>query len=465
MDFAYKIVNLEVGRADFDLRVNKAGGPDDLLYDPPPGTGKLMGPGSCGNIYDLFNPFFEFIEIERSVVERRRQPKPVPDKSFLPGPVAIVHSANLRDRDVAFVNEKQPVLREIVEQRVWRCSRRAAVKVPGVVFNSVAKADFDQHFEIKTGPFLDALCLQKLALTVEELESLGQFLFYVFYCAFERIRGGDIMGPGVNVCPVHAPQSPAGQRVDFLYRIDFVSKKLYTYRPVFLVGWKDLDYVPPHAENTTMKIVVVSFILDIHELAQDLFSGDLLPDFELQQHLLVFFGRAQAVYARYARHDDDVPALQQGAGRRMAHFVNGFVNGRVFCDICVALRDIGFGLVIIVIRDEILYCIFREKRSELTVELCRERFIGCYDEGRPLDLLNYVSHSEGLARPCYAQQGLFVHSSHYVRRKLLNGLWLVPGWLKLASQPERFHSEPGLPPARCARRNLSSIHYNSTCWS
>src|SRR5208337_634479 len=85
-DFANKIVNLEVRRAHFDLRVNKAGGPDDLLYDPPSGSGKLIGAGSCGNIYDLFDPVLEFIKIERPVVERRRQPEPVPDKSFLPGP-------------------------------------------------------------------------------------------------------------------------------------------------------------------------------------------------------------------------------------------------------------------------------------------------------------------------------------------------------------------------------------------
>ena len=39
-----------------------------------------------------------------------------------------------------------------------------------------------------------------------------------------------------------------------------------------------------------MKIIVVSFILDIHELAQDVFPGDLLTGFELQQHLLVFSG-------------------------------------------------------------------------------------------------------------------------------------------------------------------------------
>src|SRR5208283_5677153 len=291
MDFAYKIVNLEVGRADFDLRVNKAGGPDDLLYDPPSGIGKLMGAWSCGNIYDLFYPAFEFIEIERSVVERRRQPKPVPDKSFLPGPVAVVHSANLRDRDVAFVNEKEPVLLEIVEQRVWRRSRRSAVKVPGVVFDSVAIAEFDKHFEIEPGSFLNTLGFQQFALTVEELKPLGQLLFYVFYCALQGIRGGDVMGAGVNVSSFHAPQCPAGQRVDFLYRIDFVPKKLYSYRPVLLIGGKYLDHVPPDAENATMKIVVVSFILDVHELAQDVFPGDLPPGFQLQQHILVCFGR------------------------------------------------------------------------------------------------------------------------------------------------------------------------------
>ena len=51
-----------------------------------------------------------------TVVERRRQAKTVVDKGFLAGAVAPVHASELRDGSVAFVNEEQRIVRQIVEQ-------------------------------------------------------------------------------------------------------------------------------------------------------------------------------------------------------------------------------------------------------------------------------------------------------------------------------------------------------------
>ena len=60
---------------------------------------------------------FEFLELQRPVVERRRQAKAVVDQRGLARAVAVVHAAELADHDVALVEEHQRVLRQVVDQR------------------------------------------------------------------------------------------------------------------------------------------------------------------------------------------------------------------------------------------------------------------------------------------------------------------------------------------------------------
>ena len=48
---------------------------------------------------------------------------------------------------------------------------------------------------------------------------------------------------------------------------------------------------------------------------------------------------------------------------------------RVFFDVDVALRDVGFGLVVVVIADEIVDGVAREEAAELLVELGGQRLV------------------------------------------------------------------------------------------
>ena len=50
---------------------------------------------------------FEFLEIQRTVVQRRREPESVLYQVLLARPVAEIHAAHLRDRRVAFIHEQQ----------------------------------------------------------------------------------------------------------------------------------------------------------------------------------------------------------------------------------------------------------------------------------------------------------------------------------------------------------------------
>jgi hypothetical protein len=68
--------------------------------------------------------------------------------------------------------------------------------------------------------------------------------------------------------------------------------------------------------------------------------------------------------------------------------------------------DIGFGLVVVVIADEIFDRVFREERLELAVKLRRQRLVGRQDQGRALGGLDDLGHGEGLARAGDAQQHL-----------------------------------------------------------
>ena len=78
----------------------------------------------------------------------------------------------------------------------------------------------------------------------------------------------------------------------------------------------------------------------------------------------------------------------------------------VLFDEQIALRDVGLGLVIVVVANEVLDRVVREKLAELGVQLRRQRFIGCKNDGRAPLPGDHIGHGEGLARAGHAQQGL-----------------------------------------------------------
>ncbi len=92
---------------------------------------------------------------------------------------------------------------------------------------------------------------------------------------------------------------------------------------------------------------------------------DLLAHRQPDHHRPVVFRRAQAVDARHAGHDDHVAAAHQGAGGGQPQAVDLLVDRGVLLDVDVALRDVGFGLVVVVIADEIVDGVVRKELLEL----------------------------------------------------------------------------------------------------
>ena len=130
------------------------------------------------------------------------------------------------------------------------------------------------------------------------------------------------------------------------------------------------------------------------------------PTVQIEGHRGVGLDRADAVDARDRGDDDDVVAFEQRARGRVAHAVDLLVDGRFLLDIGVGARDVGLGLVVVVIGDEILDRVVREEGLELAIELGGERLVGRQDQRRALGRGDHLGHGEGLARAGDAEQHL-----------------------------------------------------------
>ena len=106
----------------------------------------------------------------------------------------------------------------------------------------------------------------------------------------------------------------------------------------------------------------------------------------------------------------------------------------------MARRDVGFGLIIVVIRYEILHRVFGEKLLELAVELCRQCLVVAEDERGTLHAGDDIGHGEGLARAGHSEQCLRLGAVVYPLRQLVDGLRLVARGLVLRIEFE-IHKE------------------------
>ena len=122
----------------------------------------------------LAGPLDPLLEAQRPVVGRRREPEPVVDQRLLAGAVALVLPVQLRDGDVALVDDRQVVTGEEVEQRVRRLARAATVDRPRVVLDPVAEPHLLHHLEVVAGAHAEALRLEQLALALEGGEAFLQ---------------------------------------------------------------------------------------------------------------------------------------------------------------------------------------------------------------------------------------------------------------------------------------------------
>ena len=109
-----------------------------------------------------------------------------------------------------------------------------------------------------------------------------------------------------------------------------------------------------------------------------------------------------------------------------------FVDAGVFLDKGIRRRHVGFGLIIVVITDEIFDCVMRKEFFKFPVKLRRKRFVWGQDNRRLLYALNNIGDRVSFARASNAQQCLVRQASIKALNQVLDRLRLIARGLVVA---------------------------------
>ena len=424
------------GGAHLDRRVDEAGGADHLLGEDAAGLIQLPAAGRRRDVDGLRPHGVPFLESHRPVVHAGGQAEAVFGQRGLALVVAAEHAADLRHGHVALVDEHQGVVGQVFEQGRRRLAGFAPGEVARIVLDAGAGAGGLDHLEVEQRALLEPLRLQQAPRAMQLGEALLQLLLDAAIGLFQRRLRRDVVGVGVDLDHAELVGLRPGQGIELDQALDLVAEQRETPGAVVQVGGPELDGVAAHAERAAYEVRVVPPVLKRHEIGHQLPLLDLVATLQAEGHGRVGLDRADTVDARHAGHDDDVVALDQRAGRRMAHAVDLLVDGRVLLDIGVGARDIGFRLVVVVVGDEILDRVVREEALELAIELGGERLVGGEDERRALGRLDHLGHGEGLAGAGDAKQHLVALMRVHLGHELGDGARLIALGLELGLDVE-----------------------------
>ena len=355
-----------------------------------------------------------------------------------------IHAAHLRDRLVAFVDHQQEVVGEIFEQGRRRVAGGAAGEMTGIVLDAVAVADLAQHLEVEAGALLEALRLQELALVGQLGQPLGQLQLDPLDRPLEALAGGDVVGLGEEADPVHLLQHLAAQRVEAADALDLVAEVLDTDAHVLGSG-QDLKDVATHPEGAVEEVELGALILHVDQPGERLLHAGAVAPVEELEHAEEGLGRSQPVDAGDRGDDEHVAAVEQRLGGPQAQAVDLLVDGGLFLDVGVGRGDVGLGLVVVVVGDEVLDGVVREEAPKLLEELGGQGLVVGEDEGRAVDRLDHLGDGEGLARAGDAEQHLLAVAALDAADELADGGGLVALGGEARNELEAVHAGGSTP--------------------
>ena len=118
-----------------------------------------------------------------------------------------------------------------------------------------------------------------------------------------------------------------------------------------------------------MEVCVIAGVLQLRQSAQNVTLIDLITAHKVQHHLKVRIRITQTINSRHGADDNGVAALHECLSRRQTHLLNVLVHRSVFINESIGRRDIGFWLVVVVVRHEVLNGVIREELFEFPVQL------------------------------------------------------------------------------------------------
>ena len=287
VDLGEEIVDLGLRGSHFQYRVDQPGRAHDLLHHLSRMLLFVIG-GRGRNKDGLWQQSLEFIEAQRTIVERGRESETVVDEIFLSRPVAAVHSTDLRDRDVGLVDECERLRRKVIYERGRRLARRPAGEMSRIVFDPLAETDLEHHLDVEACSLLDALRLDELHLRDEKLFLICQLDFDLFDRVEHLVPPGHVVARRKNREAAQLLSDVTRQRIEELQRFDFVVEEREADRVVGVLGRKDVEHVAVHAERTPTEIRVVALILHLGKALDGLTLGEPVTLPQVKDHAVVF---------------------------------------------------------------------------------------------------------------------------------------------------------------------------------
>ena len=405
VDFAEQVFHLGRGWAHDDLRVDQPGGPHHLLHHLASKLRFVRARGG-GDEQGLRAHALPLVEAQRPVVERRRQAEAVFHQGFLAGAVALVHAADLRNRDVGFVDHQQGVLGQVVEQRRRRLARLPAGQVAGVVLDPRAVAELGDHLQVEAGALLQTLRLHELVVLSQVRQALAQLVLDVIKDAQNAFPRRHVVGLGKHREARHPVDDLAGEGIECREVLDFIVEQLHPHRQRLRLRREDVHHVAPHPVGAALKGHVVARVLQFRQPREDVALVHPIAPVEVQHHAQVGLRVAQAVDGRDGSDDQGVAPLKERLGGRQPHLLDVGVDRGVLLDVGVRGGHIGFRLVVVVVGDEVLHRVVGKELAELPVKLGGQGFVRRQHQRRPIHRGHHVGDSEGLAGAGDAEQRL-----------------------------------------------------------
>ncbi len=315
VDFREQIVHLGRRGTHLDFRVQQAGGAHHLFHHLTRMLGLVSGRG-CGYEDHLGRNSLPLFKLHGSVIQRRWEAETVLNKGFLPGPVALVHGADLGNGHVRFIHHQQGIGRQVIKQ-CRRCLTWAATReIARVVLDAVAIAQFQHHFDVVPGALFQALCFHQAVVVPQLLQPLIQLNLDMLDRIQHRLPGRHIVRFRVDGDPWHSAQDLTGQRVEIAEILNLVIEELDA--DSFLLGFRReyIDHIAPNPIIGPVELDIVPGVLKFGQAPEDVSLIDLIAPVQMQHHLQVGLGVTEAVDRRHRRHNDGIRSFQQCLGSR-----------------------------------------------------------------------------------------------------------------------------------------------------
>ena len=157
-NFLHQIINLPVGRSNFNRRIKQPSRSNKLLSWLWR-MRKFIISWRSRNVNCLMNMLVELIKSKWAIVQCAWKTKTMLNQNFFTGAITVVHSPNLRQCHVRFVNQKQPIVRKIINQSRRLLARFSVGQIARIILNPFHKTSFLQHLQIIFGTLAQPLRL------------------------------------------------------------------------------------------------------------------------------------------------------------------------------------------------------------------------------------------------------------------------------------------------------------------